>query len=49
MSAGDERLPVIGENKPREERLLQSVFTRASEESKMVEALSTFNISYDVL
>ena len=26
----------------------QSVLTRASEESKMVEVLSTFNISYDV-
>ena len=50
MSAGDERLPDFGENKPREERIYyQSVSTRASKESKMMEALSTFNISYDVL
>ena len=37
MSAGDERLPVFGENRPRKKDY-QSVSTRASEEStKMVE------------
>ena len=48
-SAGDECLPVVGENRPKEERLFISLCQQeASEESKMVEAaLSTFNISCD--
>ena len=37
MSAGDERLPVFGENRPREETFNQSVSARDSVESKLVE------------
>ena len=50
MSAGDECLPVFGENRPGEESIIYlSVSTRASEESKRVKhCMSTFNISYDV-
>ena len=38
--AGDERLPVFEENGATEKAIYQSVSTRASEESKTVEALS---------